>query len=336
MIGKNLLAIACAGALWLLTAVAAQAEDWDAVVEAAKAEGVVKLYSAQVGVPELKKITDSFEAKYGIPVQTLEMRASELVERLRLEGATGRTQADVAFSGGSVTLEKMGVLQPHGEIPNMAGLDEMFPASEFRVPIFSQSFAIVVNEGLVPEADRPKSWADLADPKWKGKILSDDFRALGGGGLFFAVTYDKLGKEFHEKLARNEIVFSREIRENARRVARGEYPIYLPYVLPDALLNKGLPLAVVLPEEGTPYGNFDAGVVKDAAHPNAARLFIDFFLSEEAQLAYAGSGRRPTVKGLEASYPEDARPYLEVGLLGTQEDPEVRERMLKLAGEMYH
>ncbi|MBN9080555.1 MAG: hypothetical protein BGP04_19995 [Rhizobiales bacterium 62-17] len=336
MVAKtNLLALAGA-LLWFGAQTVQAADDWNAVIVAAKKEGVVNLYSAQIGVPELKKITQAFQAKYNIPVQTLELRASELVERLRLEQATNRTQADVAFTGGAVTLEKIGVLQPRGAIPNVARLDEKFQGSDFRVPVFSQSFAIVVNQKLVPEAERPKSWADLADPKWKGKILSDDFRALGGGGLFFAVTYEHLGQAFHEKLAQNSPVFSRDIRESSRRIARGEYPLYLPYVLPDALLTKGLPLAVVFPQEGTPYGNFDAGVVKGAAHPNAARLFIDFFLSDEAQLIYAAGGRRPTVKGLEASYPAEARPYLETKLLGTQEDPEQRDRMLKLATEIYH
>ena len=49
--------------------------------------------------------------------------------------------------------------------------------------------------------DEPKSWKDLLDPKWKGKILADDMRALGGGAVFFMVGQQKFGNEFHEKLA---------------------------------------------------------------------------------------------------------------------------------------
>ena len=68
-------------------------------------------------------------------------------------------------------------------------------------------------------ADEPKSWKDILDPKWAGKILSDDYRALGGGAVFFVVMHDTFGKEFHEKLAAQKPVFSRDIAE--QRAARG-------------------------------------------------------------------------------------------------------------------
>lgn len=309
-------------------------QSWDDVVKAAKQEGRVTLYTSQVGVPQLDEILSAFSDEYGIEVQKLELRGSELFERLRLELATNRSAADLSFSGGSVTLETMGVLQPHRDIPNAARLSPEFAGNELRLPVFSQSMGIIVNAS-VPKDKRPKRWADLTDPSWKGKILADDFRAVGGGGLFFAVTYEKFGEDYQKRLSENRPVFTREIRDSPRRVARGEYPVYIPFILPDALLNKGLPLEVILPEEGLVYGNFDAAVVKGAPHPNAARMLLNFFLSDKAQLIYAGSARRPTVKGLEDQYPENVRDFLKAPLLGTQEDAKVRTQMLQRATEMY-
>lgn len=308
--------------------------NWDDVVAAAKAEGKVTLYSGQVGVSHLDAIMNAFTAKYRIPVQKLELRGSELFERMRLEVATGRPTADVSLAGGSATLEAMGVLQLHADIPNAAGLSEGFKGNEMRLPVFSQGMGIVVSAS-VPKADRPTSWADLANPKWQGKILADDFRAVGGGSLFFAVTYEKLGVDYLLALAKNKPVFSREIREGPRRVARGEYPVYAPFILPDTLLNEGLPLEVIIPSEGVIYATFDLGLVKDAPHPNAARLLINFLLSDEAQLIYASSGRRPTIAGLEDRYPKNVRRLLDVPLLGTQEDAVVRVEMMKRATAMH-
>ena len=77
------------------------------------------------------------------------------------------------------------------------------------------SYCLLVNRNLVKPADEPKSWKDILDPKWTGKILSDDYRALGGGAVFFVVMHDTFGKEFHEKLAAQKPVFSRDIAATA-------------------------------------------------------------------------------------------------------------------------
>ncbi|MEN3150052.1 extracellular solute-binding protein [Neorhizobium sp. IRAMC:178] len=334
MISKMLRSFALASLAIGLATVADAQQPWEDVVKAAKKEGTVTLYTSQVGVPQLDEILSAFTDEYGIKALKLELRGSELFEKLRLELATNRGVADMSFSGGSVSLEAMGVLDKHGAIPNATRLAPDFAGSELRLPIFSQSMGIVVNAS-VPKEKRPKSWADLADPAWKGKILSDDFRSVGGGGLFFAVTYDKLGEDYQKRLAENKPAFTREIRDSPRRVARGEYPIYIPFILPDTLLNKGLPLEVILPSEGVVYGNFDGAVVKNAPHPNAARVLLNFFLSDKAQLIYAGSARRPTVAGLEDRYPPNVKDFLQAPLLGTQEDATVRAEMLKRATEMY-
>ena len=76
----------------------AEIAGWDNVITAAKAEGGLVLYTALLGVPSTKAIAKAFEAKYGIPVQVLEARASELRERIRTEQAAGRYLGDVMFN----------------------------------------------------------------------------------------------------------------------------------------------------------------------------------------------------------------------------------------------
>ena len=103
-------------------------------------------------------------------------------------------------------------------------------------------YGILINTRLVTPADEPKSWTDLTDPKWTGKILADDPRALGGGFNAFVAQHDKLGVDFLKKLADQKLMFSRDLRESERRTARGEFPVYAPFLFNDYSSLRGLPI----------------------------------------------------------------------------------------------
>ena len=194
------------------------------------AKGKVVLYSALVGAPSTARITEAFEAKYGIPVDTLEARASELLERVRTEQASGRALGDLSYNGSTATERQMldSVFVPHGGLSSVSRLAAPFASDGTRVPAFVIHFGILVNTDLVKPADEPRSWTDLLLPRWKGQILADDVHPVGSGSLFFQATYGKLGRAFHEKLAAQDPSFTRDPRGSQRRVARGEYPIFLP------------------------------------------------------------------------------------------------------------
>jgi iron(III) transport system substrate-binding protein len=310
--------------------------EWKRVLEAAKKEGKVVVYSGAVGSPVLPKVGAAFEAKYGIRMELLEARASELRERIRTEQTAGKLLGDVSHNGSTTTALQLaeGAFQPYGALPNAGRPVAPFRADGTRVPIYVIQYGILVNTEMVKPAEEPKSWKDLLDPRWKGKILSDDLRALGGGAVFFMVTMQAFGREYQEKLAEQQLHMNRELRGNYPRVARGEYPVYIPFTLPDILDLKGLPVKAIVASEGCPYVRFDGTILKNAPHPNAARLLLDFFLSDEAQLIYASMGFVSVVGGLESKVAAEARPLAQAKLLGTT-DPKLQEEMLKLARQIY-
>jgi iron(III) transport system substrate-binding protein len=202
------------------------------------------------------------------------------------------------------------------------------------IPAWIQAYGVLVNTRMVTPEDEPKAWSDLTDPKWKGKILSDDVRPLGGGQTMFFVLQKTYGTPFHEKLAAQNLVFSRDLRNDARRIARGEYPLYIPQMTAMASDLKGLPAKVVIMKEGVPYVPINFAQLKNAPHPNALRVFVNHFLDIDSQLQYANAWMTTVVKGVKEKANEDAKPYVEPKLLGAVVREE-RAAMMELAKKIY-
>ena len=315
---------------------AAQSDDWNKVTDAAKKEGKVVIYTASIGSPFHKKVFDAFEKKYGVKVELLEARASEVRERVRVEQAAGRFLGDLHHNGSTTTwlMTRDGNFQPHGDIPNIKNVEAIYQPDDTKIPAEVISYSLMVNKNIVKPADEPKSWKDLLDPRWQGKILSDDYRALGGGAVFFPVMLKAFGREFHEKLAAQKPVFSRDLQNSERRCARGEFPLYLPFNLQDLNNLKGLPVKAVVPAEGRPYVRFDISTLKNGPHPNASRLFMNHYLEPESQLIFANAGYAPVIKGVVEKTTPEIRELLDTKPMGTT-DPPKQDEMLALAKEIY-
>jgi ABC-type Fe3+ transport system substrate-binding protein len=320
-------------------AVPASGQDasWDAVVAAAKQEGKVVVYNMALGAPYFQAVIKSFETTYGIPVESLDLRASELVERIRTEQSAGRYLGDAEMVTTTMIEEQLkngDFIQKLPPIPNAANLRPPFKTTDFSVPAYVQPMGILINTRLVRGEDVPTSWNDLNAPKWKGKLLSDDMRPLGSGNTLFAILQKSMGADFNEKLAEQKPVFSRDMRNDARRVARGEYPIYISQVFAFASDLKGLPVKVVVPKEGAPYAQMDMAMLKGAPHPNAARLFMQHFLSVDSQALYANAWMLPVVQGAAERADPDAQPYANAKLIGPAKLSE-RADMMALAKKLY-
>jgi iron(III) transport system substrate-binding protein len=339
MLRRSVLGALAAGATLGGTAAhnAARAQDdWAKVVEAARKEGKLVIYTASIGSPYLKAVCKSFEQKYGASVELFEARASEVRERVRVEQSSGRFLGDIHHNGSTTTglMTRDGNFEPHGPIPNVANIIPPYTANDVSVPAEVISYCLMINKNLVKPADEPKSWKDILDPRWTAKILSDDYRALGGGAVFFVVMYNAFGKEFVEKLAAQKPVFSRDLANSERRVARGEFPLYVPFSLQDYTTLKGLPVKPIVPEEGRPYVRFDLSLLKQAPHPNAARVFMNHYLDVQSQIIYANAGYNPVVKDVIEKTIEEIRPLLATKALGTT-DPDKQDAMLELAKQIF-
>jgi ABC-type Fe3+ transport system substrate-binding protein len=315
----------------------AQAQDWAKVVDDAKKEGVVSVYHAQLGAPHWKAVVQSFEKTYGIKVQEFDARASELTERIRTEQTAQRYVADVEFHGDtSILLQRQtDFIAPHGFIPNVQNLRAPFVADDYAVPAWVQVICTLVNTSMVKEADEPKEWKDLLDPKWKGKILTDDMRATGSGQTVFAILYKKYGPEFLEKLKGQDLGIGRDLQEDSRRVARGEYAIFINQIIAFASPLKGLPVKVVPMRDGCPYTPIQGAILKGAPHPNAGRVFINHLIEQQSQLTYAKAWMGTVVRGVTEDLTDpDAKRFAEVKLMGSI-PLEDREIMLKRATELF-
>jgi ABC-type Fe3+ transport system substrate-binding protein len=332
-VGLSVLAACCL----LFAPTPPQAQDWNGVIDAAKKEGTVLVYHAQLGASHWRRVVNDFQSRYGIKVQEFDARASELTERVRIEQTSGRYVADVEFHGEASIAQQQetNFIAEHGGVPNMKNLRPLFSADRWAVPAWVQAGCMLVNTRMVKPEEEPKAWADVLDPRWKKKILSDDPRAVGSGGTMFAVLYKTYGQEFLEKLKAQDLTLGRDLQQNSRRVARGEFPIFIQQILAFAADLKGLPVKVVLPSDGCPYTLIEGAILRGAPHPNAARLFINHLVDMNSQLTYANAGMVPVIEGVaERLQDPEAKRLATVKLMGKVMVDE-RERMLKLATEMF-
>lgn len=324
-------------AVSIAAAGAAQAQtDWAAVEKAAKQEGALVFYNAQAGWPQPLAAADAFEKKYGIKVDMLQVRGGEMIERIRVEVTNNQNSGDVVMMGstGLVPMAGQGLLQKHDPLPAEGAL-ALKPWTPEEVPVFSVTYGIAVNTNLVPEGERPKSWKDLTDPKWKAAIVSDEMTVPSGGQSWFAVMLDTFGEDYHKQMAQQDLQYDRSIRDKAMRVARGEFKYSIPFNMAELSDLQGLPLAGIIPEEGAVYTPIAVSMIRNSRHPNAAMLFMNYLISPEGQMHFAKDGLAVSIKGIEDQVPENLRWRVFAPLLGHADIDKQPDR-LKLAGELYN
>ncbi|MFD2421409.1 ABC transporter substrate-binding protein [Amycolatopsis pigmentata] len=259
---------------------------WSSVVDAAKKEHELVVYGFTS--PSVQAAITAFEAKYGIKVQLVSGRPTDLIARIQSEQRAQKFLGDVYLPNQcSVAGEaKLGMYAPQRELPNFSRLKPEYAkalkASPWGAPFQLNYLALLTNKGLVPEGAF-SSWQGLTDPKWKGKLLSDSMSIPGVGSLWFQQTYEVLGADFHKKVAAQEPVVGRQTAANERSVASGEFAAYFPFLYSHSDDVKGLPVRVVVPDEGLPFDLGWAVTLRNAPHINAAQVFINELLSQEFQ-----------------------------------------------------
>jgi iron(III) transport system substrate-binding protein len=259
-----------------------------ALIDAAKKEGQISYYTS-TDLPVAEKVAKAFEAKYaGISVHTERTGAERVFQRIGQEYSSNIHAVDVVNSSDAahfIVWKRDGILLPY--VPEDVA---KYPTEHRDVDGQFASFRvwlsiIAYNTNLVKPEDAPKSFADLLDPKWKGKIVKAH---PGYSGTIMTATYQMqrdLGWTFFEQLAKQNIMQVQSSADPPKKLDLGERAVmadgneYNIFQLREA----GRPVEPVYASEGSPLIIGPNGVFKDAPHPNAAKLFQSFCLSREAQ-----------------------------------------------------
>ncbi|HEX3486120.1 MAG TPA: extracellular solute-binding protein [Micropepsaceae bacterium] len=252
------------------------------LIAGAKKEGFLNLYSSAV-TEHMSAVMAAFEKKYGVKVRLWRGGSEEILQRAVTEARGNRFDVDVMETASPqiIAMAREKLLQPV-QTPIAADLmpDAIIPNQPFlpsRLIVFTGAY----NTNLIAKSDLPKTYADLANPKWKGKlgIETDDnnwLMAMAG-----ALGEDKALALFRDIVTKNGISVRKGHTLMANLVASGEVPMALTiyYHEVEPLKRAGAPIQEL---NIAPVFAFTAsiGVAARAPHPNAAVLFQDFLLSD--------------------------------------------------------
>jgi iron(III) transport system substrate-binding protein len=259
------------------------------LIEAARKEGKISYYSAlELNVAE--RLGKAFEAKYpGIAVRVERSGAERIYQRIAQEQGSGINAVDVANSTDPAHyLDWKSKDWLAAYLPD--DVAKHFPADQIDSDgMYATSCGwietIGFNTNLVKPDDAPKSYADLLDPKWQGKIVKAH---PGYSGAIMTATFvlsRELGWQFFEKLAQQKVLQVQSAADPPKKLLLGERAIMADGNDYNLLLLKdqGKPVEAVYAGEGSPLIIVPSGVFRKAPNPNAARLFQSFFFSAEGQ-----------------------------------------------------
>lgn len=239
---------------------------------------------------------ERFTEATGIDVDIVYGGTGELLARIGAEAA--RPQADVMWGGGSHTGASAPELFRPYESAALEDISEAMRDPEgYNAPFDAFTMVIVYNKDLVAEDEVPRTWAELADPKWKGKVVHAN-PASSSSSYAAMVTWLEIGGwDLVEALARNQIIADSSSAPFTQ-VGQGENALGVAYEEGAFRWLDSGRIGIVYPEDGVallPGGLF---LVNDSPNPEAADAFADFVLSLESQEALVENflGRRPTHK----------------------------------------
>lgn len=241
---------------------------------------------------------ERFTAATGIDVDIVYGGTGELLARIGAEAA--RPQADIMWGGGSHTGASAPELFRPYDSPALEDISEaMRDPAGYNAPFDAFTMVIVYNKDLVDEADVPRTWAELADPKWKGKVVHANPAASSSSYAAMVTWLEIGGWELVESLAKNQIIADSSSAPFTQ-VGQGENALGVAYEEGAFRWIESGRIGIVYPEDGVallPGGLF---LVKDSPNPEAAEAFADFVLSQESQEALVENflGRRPTHKNV--------------------------------------
>jgi iron(III) transport system substrate-binding protein len=283
--------------------------EWPAILAAARQEGKVSI-SGPASADAREALIEGFERKYpGVRVDYTGSPGAAVPPKLMAEREAGQFLVDLIINGNTTQFDliEAGVIDPiapylvgpdiRDTAPWLGGKLEYLDTAERHAIVYANyvRLAMTYNPGLVASGEI-RSYTDLLNPKWRGKITMFDPRVPGAGLVFATGLYamDGLGKEYLRQLFAQQVAFSRDERQIVDWVIRGHHAVALgpSERIVTEFRNKGVPVHTLgAPDlrEGS-YLTAAAsivGVTNRAPHPNAARVYLNWLLSREGQADWA-------------------------------------------------
>ena len=292
----------------ILSVTEARAAD-KALIDGAKKEGKFVLYSSMPTEPAVAHL-DAFRKKYPF-LDTCEFFRStsyKVYSSLNIEMEAGKHIADVVHIGlASAPIEwrKKGWLMKY-DSPVYAGYPDKVIDRGYWAPMRTFAIVMAYNKSLLPASEVPKKWSDLANPKWKDQIGLEGADS-GSQHLQYYALKNVLGGSFWDKITQNKPKVFSGAGAMITGLLRGEIKIAMCsycYTVYEYREIQKAPIEGVWPEEGVPINIAPLTTIDKAPHPNAAKLFMDWSLSQEGQMemvkivgAYSGRPDVPSAKG---------------------------------------
>lgn len=306
--------------------------------DAAKKEGELTWYSGQLQAETGEAVGRAFTQRYpGIKVNVVRSTSQVAFQRLSQDMQAGVAQCDMFSStdyGHYNFLKREGKLLPYHPV-NAAGMIEPVrrPDADDMFQIFYVGlYLIAYNTQKVSAAEAPKSWKDLLDPKWRDKLAVGHPGYSGAIGVMGVTLKKMYGWDYFDKLEKNKPQIGRSADDPVTLLNAGERSVGLGVSLSMPLLSiaRGNPLAVVYPTDGALAVYSPSAIPKNAPHPNAAKLFMEFCSGRD----YAEVTRKFFIMPLrpEVPPPDGALGFDKIKLIGATpaeiEDgvPEVKEQ----------
>ncbi|MGN6732656.1 MAG: ABC transporter substrate-binding protein [Candidatus Binatia bacterium] len=285
----------------------ASEKEWNTIIEGAKKEGKVVVAGSPDPVMR-NEIIPKFKERYGIPIEFIAGRSSEISARIKTERGSGLYSVDVYLAGPDTTAttlygEKIiDPLKPLLIMPEVANgtkwklgkIRFADPEERFAVRAFSSVATLLFINTDQVKPEEMRSAKDLLNPKWRGKISTEDPTTTGSGANSAARFYHDLGEDFVRKLyIEQKTVRTRERRQMSDWLARGTQPICLSCREDDVrpLIKEGFKIVEIFELADMP-GSINGSpwmltLANRAPNPNAAQLFANWILSKEGLGIYA-------------------------------------------------
>jgi ABC-type Fe3+ transport system substrate-binding protein len=318
----------------ILSAQSTSKEDWQKTVRAAEAEGQLTLYGCCY---EYDRILEPFKKKYPkIKVATVLGQGGQLGARVLAERRGEKYLPDV-FSAGANTIydvlykaQALEPIKPALILPDVIDASKWYEGEHryidpekrfiFAFVANSQSGQVQYNRAQQVNPAEFNSFWDLLNPKWKGKMASLDPTTFGmGAALQFFYYHPELGPAFLRKLyGEMQVTVSRDARQMTDWLASGKFPLCIRCNAGSEVgkaKEQGLPIGSLDTESWKEGGSSSAaggtlGIPSRAPHPNAAKVFINWFLSREGQIALQKFGRPDAHNSRRIDVPkDDVDPY---------------------------